>query len=122
MTDKRDTTAEDQGHTTEVPREEWPVWCATATAEHSGRELVLRQADRALGEVRLAEGQRLVAVEHETFGKSEILTIKYGSSAVPVNYVIPEPRTIRQHRDEAGDVRQVSIVDAIGRRTLVSLA
>ena len=122
MTDKRDTTAENQGHITEVPREEWPVWCARATAEHRGRELVLRQADQALGEVRLAEGQRLVAVEYETFGRSEILTIKYGSGAVPVDCVIAEPRTIRQHRDEAGDVQQVSIVDAIGRRTLVRLA
>lgn len=122
MNDKRDTTPENQGHSTEVPREEWPAWCARATAEHGGRELVLRQADRALGEVRLAEGQRLVAVEHETFGKSEILTIKYGSGAVPVNYVISEPRSIRQHRDEAGGVWQVSIVDAVGRSTFISLA
>ena len=39
-----------------------------------------------------------------------------------MSYVIAEPRTIRQHRDEAGDVQQVSIVDATGRSTLVSLA
>jgi hypothetical protein len=122
MTDERDPTKGDQGQVTEVPREEWPSWCARATADHSGKVLVLHRIDRARGEVRLAEGQQFVAVEHEEFGTNETLTIKYGTGAVPVSYVIFEPQAIRQHRDEAGDVQEVSITDATGRRTLVSLA
>lgn len=121
MTDERDTTTANQGAESEVPRQEWPSWCAQATADHSGREVVLRQADRALGEVRLAKGQRLVAIEHDTFGKTEALTIKCGSTAVPVSYVVAEPRSIRQHRDQAGAIDSFSIVDATGRRTLVDL-
>ena len=119
MTDEQNPTETDLD---EVPREEWPSWCAAATSEHRGREVVLHQADRALGEVRLAEGQRLVAIEHDEFGKTEALTIKCGSSAVPVSYVVAEPRYIRQRRDRAGAVSEVRIVDATGRRTLVSLA
>jgi hypothetical protein len=122
MSDERGTEAAAQGHITEVPREEWPGWCARATADHGGRVLVLHRIDRALGEVRVAEGQRLVAIDHEKFGTNETLTIKYGSGAVPVSYVIFEPQALRQHRDETGDVRAVSIIDATGRRTLVSLA
>jgi hypothetical protein len=121
MTDERETNMGNKGTDSEVPREEWPSWCAKATADHSGRGVVLRQADRAIGEVRLAEGQRLVAIEHDEFGKTEALTIKCGSSAVPVSYVVAEPRSIRQHRDQAGVIESFSIVDATGRRTLVDL-
>ena len=112
----------DPSGTSEVPREEWPRWCEETTYEHRGQEVVLRQADRALGEVRLAEGQQLVALEHDEFGNTEALTIKCGSSAVPVSYVVAEPRSIRQHRDRAGVVVEFSIVDATGRRTSLSLA
>jgi Family of unknown function (DUF5335) len=122
MTDERRTTTGSQSQGTEVPREEWPDWCERATSDYSGREVVLHQADRALGEVRLAQGQRLVAIEHDEFGKTEALTIKCGSTAVPVSYVVAEPRSIQQHHDAAGEVREVSIVDATGRRTLVKLA
>ena len=116
MTDKHDPKDRD-----EVPHEEWPRWCAETTSEHHGREVVLHQADRALGEVRLAQGQRLVAFEHDRFGKTEALTIKCGSTAVPVSYVVAEPRSIRQQRDQAGVVSGVDIVDATGRRTSVRL-
>jgi hypothetical protein len=122
MTDHTDTTPEKRDDVSEVPREEWPSWAAKATSDHVGREVVLHQADRALGEVRLAAGQSLVAIEHDEFGRTEALTIKCGSSAVPVSYVIAEPRSIRQHHDEAGDIDELSIVDATGRRTLVSFA
>lgn len=119
MTNERETTAE---NVTEVPREEWPAWCVRVTSEYSGREVVLHQADRALGEVRLAQGQTLVAIEHDEFGRTEAVTIKCGSTAVPVSYVVAEPRAIRQHRDAAGEVEELSIVDATGRRTAVRLA
>jgi hypothetical protein len=122
MTDQRETTAEQRGDTSEIPHEEWPSWAAKTTSDHVGREVVLHQADRALGEVRLAEGQSLVAIEHDEFGRTEALTIKCGSSAVPVSYVIAEPRSIRQHHDQAGEIDELSIVDATGRRTLVSFA
>ena len=106
----------------EVPREEWPQWCAKVTSDNSGREVILRQADRALGEVRLGAGQQLVAIEHDEFGKTEALTIKCGSSAVPVSYVVAEPRSIQQQQDGAGTVVEVDIIDATGRRTSLSLA
>ena len=115
MTEGRDTMDE-------IPREEWPRWCAKATADYSGREVALRQADRALGEVRLGRGQRLVAIEHDEFGRSEALTIKCGSTAVPVSYVIAEPRSIEQHHDPSGELAEVRIVDVTGRRTFVSFA
>jgi hypothetical protein len=121
MTDQRNTTTARGGQVTEVPRGEWPEWCAKATSEHGGREVVLRQADRALGEVRLAAGQRLVAIEHDEFGRTEALTIKCGSTAVPVSYVVAEPRAIELHLDVAGDILEVSIVDATGRWTYLSL-
>lgn len=121
MTEQNDATAANQSDVTEVPREDWPAWCAQATTEHSGREVVLHQADRALGEVRLAKGQRLVAIEHDKFGKTEALTIKCGSEAVPVSYVVAEPRTIRQHHDRAGAVEGFSVIDATGRLTSLSL-
>ena len=119
MTNEHDST---EAKLDEVPHEEWARWCATMTSDHSGREVVLRQADRAIGEVQLAEGQQLVAMEFDEFGNTEALTIKCGSSAVPVSYVVAEPRSIRPRRDRAGAVSEVRIVDATGRRTLVSLA
>ena len=121
MTDQPRTTREEERDTTEVPREDWPAWCEQATSENSGREVALRQSDRALGDVSLAQGQQLVAIEHDVFGKTEALTIKCGTTAVPVSYVVAEPRSIRQQRDAAGAIREVSIVDATGRKTLVGL-
>jgi hypothetical protein len=122
MIDERDATSVNEGDLTEVPREDWPEWCAKTTTDYTGREVVLHQADRALGKVRLAQGQRLVAIEHDEFGKTEALTIKCGSDAVPVSYVVAEPRSIRQHRAQSGDIEGFSIVDATGRLTLLSLA
>ena len=113
-------TTEKHGDVKEVPHEEWPNWCSAATSDLSGREVVLRQADRALGEVRLAEDQRLVAIEHDKFGRTEALTIKCGSTAVPVSYVVAEPRSIRQRRGQSGEIKEVSIVDATERRTVLS--
>jgi hypothetical protein len=120
MTDERDTTTTEHAEMSEVPREDWPSWCTKATSDHNGREVILRQADRALGEVRLAKGQRLVAIEHDEFGRTEALTIKCGSTAVPVSYVVAEPQSIRQRRDHAGEMEEFSILDATGRRTSVS--
>lgn len=106
----------------EVPHEEWASWCATMTSDHSGREVVLRQADRAIGEVQLAEGQTLVAVEYDEFGNTEALTIKCGSRAVPVSYVVAQPRSIGERRDGDGVIEQVTIIDTTGRRTSLYLA
>ena len=122
MTDDRDTTAEGRDDRSEVPHEEWPSWAAKATSDHVGREVVLHQADRALGEVRQTESLSLVAIEHDEVGRNEALTIKCGSSAVPVSYVIAEPRSIRQHHDQAGELDELRIVDVTGRRTTVSFA
>ena len=122
MIDGGDMGTMDREGVIDVAREEWSSWCTRTSSELSGRELVLHRADQAIGEVCLAQGQRLVAIEHDRFGRSEVLTIKCGSDVVPVSYVVAEPRSIRQHIDGAGDVRQVSIVDAVGRRTRLTLA
>ncbi|MEX1295721.1 MAG: DUF5335 family protein [Candidatus Limnocylindrales bacterium] len=116
MTDKQQPGAADLE---DVPREEWASWCEKITSDHNGREVLLRQADRALGEVQLAAGQRLVSLEYDRFGKTEALTIKCGSHAVPVSYVVAEPRSIGERRDQSGVTGEVSIVDATGRRTSV---
>jgi len=119
MTDERNPTGVELE---EVPPEEWAGWCEKATSEHNGREVLLRQADQALGEVRLAEGQRLVAFEFDEFGNTTALTIKCGSPAVPVSYVVAQPQSIGEHRDGDGVTDVVSILDSTGRRTSVSLA
>jgi hypothetical protein len=119
MSNERDATA---GGSTEVPRDEWPSWCARTTSDHGGRDVVLRRADRVIGEVRLADGQPLVSIEHDEFGKTETLTIKCGSNEVPVNYVVAEPQSIEERHDEAGEVRELTIIDTTGRRTMISLA
>ncbi len=118
MTDGQNPTRAEQS---KVPPEAWAGWCEQATTEHSGKEVLVRQADRALGEVELAKGQQLVAFEYDEFGKTTALTIKCGSSAVPVSYVVAEPRSIEEHRDSDGSVDEVSILDVTGRRTSVSL-
>ncbi len=122
MSDERDLAPADGEGVTDVAREEWPSWCARTSSEHNGRELVMHRADPGLAEVRLAAGQRLVAIEHDVFGRSEVLTVKCGSNAVPVSYVIAEPRSIRQHMDQGGGIRHIKIVDVTGRHTRVSLA
>jgi hypothetical protein len=119
MTNEHEST---EAKLDEVPHEEWARWCATMTSDHSGRSVVLRQADRAIGEVQLAEGQKLVAVEFAEFGKTEALTIKCGSTAVPVSYVVAQPRSIGERRDKDGVIDQVTIIDTTGRRTSVYLA
>lgn len=122
MNEEQDLTTTNQDDVAEVPRDEWPDWCTKATTEYGGREVALRQADRALGEVHLAKGQPLVAIEHDEFGKTEAVTIKCGSRAVPVSYVVAEPRSIRQHLDRAGGIRGFSIIDATGRLTALRFA
>lgn len=108
--------------TSPIPRAEWPSWCEEASARHRGRELILHFADDALGDVRLAEGQPFVAIEHDTLGPTVAITIKYGAGVVPVRYVIAQPQEVLQHLDAEGRVYEVTIVDSTGRRTFVSLA
>jgi hypothetical protein len=39
-----------------------------------------------------------------------------------VNYVVAEPQSIEERHDEAGEVRELTIIDTTGRRTMISLA
>ena len=103
----------------DVPHDAWERWCAETTAGQRGRDVELHQADRALGKVKLAETQALVAIEYERFGSTETLTIKCGSSAVPVSYVVSGPRTISQQRGKDGVIDAVDVVDATERRTSI---
>ena len=113
---------DESGTTTEIPRDDWASWCVEATERQAGRELRLHFEDDALGSVRLAEGQPFIAIEHDELGAAVAFTITYGAGVVPVRYVIAEPREVKQHHDEAGEVQQVTIVDSTNRRTFVSLA
>ena len=120
MTDARDQTTKDRDATGEVPHDEWPQWCDEITSDNAGRRVALLQSDRALGDVRLAEGEPLVALEHDKFGKMESLTFKCGSQEVPVSYVVAEPRSVVQQRDRSGDLVEVRVADATGRRLQVN--
>jgi hypothetical protein len=121
MTDEQEKTSSSLDGS-EVPHEEWPSWCEQATADHHGREVRLRQADQALGEVSLAAGQKLVAIVHDALGSTEALTIKCGSSAIPVSYVVAQPQAIRQQRNHSGELESFSIIDSTGRTTFVGFA
>ena len=116
MTDEQKTTTGSPDGS-EVPHDEWPAWCERATADHRGREVRLLQADQALGEVSLAAGQKLVSIDHDALGSTEALTIKCGSSAVPVSYVVAQPQAIRQQRDQTGQLESFSIINSTGRTT-----
>lgn len=109
------------GRTGEVPRDDWPEWCAQVSHDDRGRELTLHQAAVAEEEVRLVDGQPLVGLVHDAFGPTRALTVRYGTEAVPVNRVIAEPETIEQQRDGAGRLTSVRIVDRTGGRTRVDL-
>ncbi len=110
------------GMVTEVARDEWPAWCRQASADLRGHELDLHFADPALGEVRLAEDQPLVAIEHDEVGPNAALTIKYGDGVLPLRHVIVEPRELLVEHDQAGVIRAATITDATGRRTFLGLA
>lgn len=103
----------------EVPHEAWERWCEETTAGQRGRAVELHQADRAQGAVQLAEPQALVAIEYGRFGNTDTLTIKCGSSVVPVSYVVAGPRSISQRRGKDGAIDAVSVVDATERRTSI---
>jgi hypothetical protein len=107
--------------THDVPREDWPAWCARVSEDERGRELTLHQATGAEDEVRLVEGQPLVGLVHDAFGSNLALTVRYGTEAVPVSRVIAEPETIRQRRDASGRLDAIQIVDRTGGRTRVDL-
>jgi hypothetical protein len=121
MTEEKELRPGAAAATEEVPPGEWPEWCRQASQRQHGRVLVLYFADDALGEVRLAEGQPFVAIEHDQLGKSVALTLKYGDGVVPMRYVIANPRQVLLEKDDEGQVRQVTIVDITGRRTFISL-
>jgi hypothetical protein len=107
---------------TEVSPEEWPAWCKKASADLSGHELDLYFTDPALGDVRLAEDQPLVAIEHDELGPNTAFTIVYGDGVVPMRHVIADPRVVMQQCDRDGVIRSATITDATGRRTFVGLA
>ena len=115
----RDPAAE--GSITTIEGGDWPDWCRQATERLSGRTLLLHYQDSALGEITLAEGQPFLGLDYDKLGPSVTLTIKYGDGVVPVRYVIADPREVQQHRDAAGEVQEVTILDGTGRRTFVSL-
>lgn len=106
----------------EVAAEQWSSWCKEATTDHAGRELNLHFADRGVGEVRLADGQRFVAIEYDELGPAVAITIKYGDQVLPVRHVVAAPLQVRQHRDPSGNVDRITIADSTGRRTFLSLA
>lgn len=107
---------------TEVSPEEWPAWCQKASAHLSGHELDLHFVDPALGDVRLAEDQPLLAIEHDKVGPNTAITIKYGDGVLPLRHVIAKPRELLVEHDAAGAIRAATITDATGRRTFLGLA
>ena len=117
-----DRPAESSGSASEIPHDEWPTWCKSASDRLSGRGLNLYYQDVALGEVRLADGQPFVALEHDVVAEMEALTVKYGDGVVPVRHVIAEPSEVLQRLDAAGDIDLVTILDSTGRKTFISLA
>lgn len=110
------------GATVEVSPRDWPAWCEQASADLGGHELDLHFSDPALGEVRLAEDQPLVAIEYDELGPNTALTVKYGDGVLPLRHVIVEPRELLVERDHTGVIRAATITDATGRRTFLGLA
>lgn len=111
-----------EGSDTEIAPESWAEWCRRATDENTGRSVLLRFRDEALGEVRLAEGQVFIGLEHDQLGASVALSVKYGDGVVPVRHVIVDPREVRQHEDASGTLDEVTVLDGTGRRTIMSLS
>ncbi len=113
--------SEEPGGETEIDSGQWPTWCTEATADLAGRELDLRFADKAIGEVQLADGQPLISIEYDELGPAIALIIKYGDGVLPVRHVIAAPRDVRQRLDAEGAIERVTIDDSTGRRTRLSL-
>lgn len=109
------------GVVTEIESDQWPRWCEETTADLGGRDMALRFADRGIGEVQLADGLPLVAIEYDELGPAVAITIKYGDGVLPVRHVIAAPLDVRQQRDASGDVERVTIDDSTGRRTVIAL-
>ena len=105
----------------EVPRAAWSDWCRSTSDDRQGRPLILRFADVALGQVRLAEGESFVAIEHDELGGSVALTIRYGDTVVPRRHVVAEPRHLFAEEDGDGHVRLIVVEDSTRRRTFVEL-
>ena len=107
---------------TEVPRDRWSEWAARASQEGRGRPVSLRYADVALGEVQLAQGEPLVAIDHEELGGTVALTIRYGDGVVARRHVVAEPQRVLEEQDDAGRLVLLVIVDSTRRMTWVGLA
>ena len=106
----------------EVPRSAWSEWCRATSDDRRGRPMILRFADVALGQVRLAEGETFVAIEHDELGSSVALTIQYGEDDLPRRHVVAEPRQLFAEQDGEGHVTFIVVEDSTRRRTFVELA
>jgi hypothetical protein len=107
---------------TDVPRDQWSEWFARASQEVRGRSVSLRYADVALGEVQLAQGEPLVAIDFEELGGTVALTIRYGDGVVARRHVVAEPQRVLEEQDDAGKLVLLVIVDSTRRMTSVGLA
>jgi hypothetical protein len=105
----------------EVPRPAWSAWCEATSTDRHGRPLILRYADVALGQVRLAEGESFVSIDHDELGGAVALTIRYGDGVVPRRHVIAEPRHLLAEEDPEGHVTLIVVEDSTRRRTFLEL-
>ena len=106
---------------TEVPRPDWSDWCRTTSQDRQGRPLNLRFADAGVGQVRLADGEAFVGIDHDELGSSVALTILYGDGVVPRRHVIAEPQHVLAEQDPDGHVTLIVVEDRTRRRTFVQL-
>jgi hypothetical protein len=104
-----------------VPRERWGEFFDQFSDGNRGRHISIESISSELGDVELIKKAPLMAIIYDRPGKGDGLVIEVGQDQVTYAHTIDSPTEVSTGQDSNGLMLAVSVSDAAGTKTLITL-
>ncbi len=103
----------------DIPKSRWPSYFAQFTHGNRGRLIRVRRYEGEREENTLEERLPLLTVSYDPHHEG-ILSISAGEDVIEYEHPVDRPERVLVDEDEAGLAKSMEIMDAEGKRTVVT--
>jgi hypothetical protein len=104
-----------------LPRERWDEFFDQFSDGNRGRHISIESISSELGNEELINKAPLMAIIYDRPGKGDGLVIEVGQDQVTYAHTIDSPTEVSTGQDSNGVMLSVSVSDAAGTKTLITL-
>jgi Family of unknown function (DUF5335) len=104
-----------------VPQERWGEFFDQFSDGNRGRHIVIESITTEFGSEELIQNAPLSAIVYDRPGKGNNLVIEVGKDEVTYAHTVDSPTEVLTGQDTNGKMLAISISDAAGTKTLISL-